>query len=83
MIFEVTGESIKLGQLIKLAGLAETGGDAKEAIENGRVTVDGEVETRRGRQLFGGEVVRLGRESVTVETGLVEEEDDFDPEKWR
>lgn len=66
MDFEVSGESIRLGQLIKLAGLAESGGHAKDAIADGRVTVDGHVETRRGRQLFGGEKVCLGRDCVTV-----------------
>ena len=44
-------EFIKLGQLLKAAGAAENGADAKEMIQDGTVTVNGETETRRGRKL--------------------------------
>lgn len=50
---------IKLGQFIKLASLAETGGQAREMVEMGDITVNGEVETRRGRHLADGDVVAL------------------------
>ena len=50
---------IKLGQFMKLASLAETGGQAREMIEMGDVTVNGEVETRRGRHLAEGDIVAL------------------------
>jgi len=53
-------EMIRLGQFLKLAGLVEHGGEAKEVIAAGEVSVGGEVETRRGRQLHVGDVVRLG-----------------------
>ncbi|MFI5612493.1 RNA-binding S4 domain-containing protein [Amycolatopsis sp. NPDC051903] len=56
----ITGEPIRLGQFLKLAGLAEDGGDAKDLIESGEVKVNGEVETRRGRQLSDGDVVAVG-----------------------
>ncbi|QRP45814.1 RNA-binding S4 domain-containing protein [Amycolatopsis sp. FDAARGOS 1241] len=56
----ITGEPIRLGQFLKLAGLAEDGGDAKDLIESGEVRVNGEVETRRGRQLSDGDVVSVG-----------------------
>lgn len=89
----ITGDSIKLGQFIKLANLTETGGTAKEAIEQGEVTVNGDVETRRGHTLHDGDVVTLGGVSVRVATGVSDQEedyfdeatanDDFDPEKWR
>ncbi len=53
----VTGDSIRLGQLLKLADLVDTGADAKAVLAEERVTVNGEVETRRGRQLVRGDVV--------------------------
>jgi ribosome-associated protein len=52
--------SIRLGQFLKLANLIESGSDAKELMIQGAVTVNGEVETRRGRQLVPGDVVGLG-----------------------
>ncbi|MEV4596031.1 RNA-binding S4 domain-containing protein [Amycolatopsis sp. CA-161197] len=56
----ITGEPIRLGQFLKLAGLAEDGAHAKDLIENEEVTVNDEVETRRGRQLSDGDVVAVG-----------------------
>lgn len=50
---------IRLGQFLKFANLAETGGQARELIASGAVSVDGEVETRRGRQLRPGQVVAV------------------------
>lgn len=54
------GGMIRLGQFLKYAGIAESGADAREIIAEGLVQVDGEVETRRGRQLHGGEIVSVG-----------------------
>lgn len=62
----IRDESIRLGQLLKLAGLIDTGSDAKMLLDDGVVTVNGEVEHRRGRQLRIGDVVRLGGETVRV-----------------
>lgn len=62
----IRDESIRLGQLLKLAGLGDDGGTARRAIEEGEVTVDGEVETRRGAQIRTGQVVRYGDASVRV-----------------
>jgi ribosome-associated protein len=62
----IRGDTIRLGQLLKLAGLAESGGDARALIEAGAVTVNGEVETRRGRQLHPGDVVAAGEESLRI-----------------
>nr|WP_211221088.1 RNA-binding S4 domain-containing protein [Nocardioides insulae] len=59
-------ESIRLGQFLKLANLVESGADAKPVIAGGQVSVNGEVETRRGRQLVHGDVVTLGRQSSRV-----------------
>jgi ribosome-associated protein len=57
---------VRLGQLLKLAGLVGTGADAKAVLEAGEVTVGGRPETRRGRQLRDGEVVALGDARVRV-----------------
>ena len=54
---EVGPEGIRLGQLLKLANLAETGGEAKAMLADGMVSVNGAVETRRGAQLQPGDVV--------------------------
>ena len=65
----IRDESIRLGQFLKLANLVEDGAEAKAVIAEGLVQVDGEVETRRGRQLAAGNVVTLGPASVQVVTG--------------
>lgn len=60
--------AIRLGQFLQLMGLVDSGGEAKEAIREGYVSVNGEVDTRRGRQLQPGDVVELdGREAVVGE----------------
>jgi ribosome-associated protein len=53
----IADASIRLGQLLKLAGLVDDGGQARAALDSGAVRVDGEVETRRGRQVRPGDVV--------------------------
>jgi ribosome-associated protein len=59
-------ESIRLGQFLKLADLVEVGSDAKELISAGEVLVNGETETRRGRQLRVGDVVELDDRAARV-----------------
>ena len=59
-------DMIRLGQFLKLADLIETGGEAKILIAQGDVTVNGEVDTRRGRQLFPGDVVEVRGEVARV-----------------
>ena len=66
MDVEIRDEMIRLGQLLKLAGIVEDGAQAREAIEAGEVTVNGEVETRRGRQLHVGDTVTLGGETLHI-----------------
>jgi ribosome-associated protein len=62
----ISDESIRLGQFLKLASLIDSGADAKAVIADGMVTVNGEVEVRRGRQLHAGDTVSLGEESARV-----------------
>jgi len=59
-------EFIKLGQALKLSGLVGSGTDAKFLISDGLISVDGETETRRGRKLFGGEVVTFEDNSFKI-----------------
>ena len=63
---EIRDDSIRLGQFLKLANLIESGSDAKLVIGDGLVEVNGEVETRRGRQLTDGDRVEVGGVSVRV-----------------
>jgi ribosome-associated protein len=62
----IRGEMIRLGQLLKHAGLVGSGGDARALLEAGEVTVNGEPESRRGRQLHRGDVVAAGGEEIRV-----------------
>lgn len=59
-------QSIRLGQLLKLAGLADSGAHARGLVQDGAVRVNGEPETRRGRRLRRGDVVAAGGEEVRV-----------------
>ena len=56
----IRGEMIRLGQLLKLAGLVGGGGEVKDFLANVRVLVNGEPDNRRGRQLHPGDVVTVG-----------------------
>ncbi len=58
--------TIRLGQLLKLADLVDTGADAKVVLDQHLVRVNGVVETRRGRQLARGDVVELGDQQVRI-----------------
>ena len=98
MDVNIAGESIKLGQFLKLANLVETGGHAKEVIADGEVAVNGEVVTARSHVLYDGDVVTVpsaGINATVVSSGSGSSgaaddyfdecaaNDDFDPEKWR
>ena len=63
---EIRDEFIKLGQALKLAGIAESGVDAKIMIEEEMVKVNGETETRRGRKLYDGDSVEARGMSFMV-----------------
>jgi ribosome-associated protein len=55
----ISDDTIRLGQFLKLAGLADSGAHARELLEDGAVSVNGEAESRRGRQLHRGDRVEL------------------------
>ena len=62
----IRGDMIRLGQLLKLAGVAGSGSEAKELLAGGGVTVNGEPEDRRGRQLREGDVVVVGEGRMRI-----------------
>ena len=64
---KIKDEHIKLGQLLKLAGLVDSGVEAKEIIQNGEVSVNGEVDTRRGKKLYPGDIFSYNGEDVAVQ----------------
>jgi ribosome-associated protein len=59
-------ESIRLGQLLKLAGVVDDGAMARSVIELGEVTIEGAVEVRRGAQVRLGQTVGYAGQSLTV-----------------
>lgn len=59
-------DHIKLGQLLKAAGIAESGVDAKYMILDGTVMVNGQTELQRGKKLFDGDTVTCGNVTVKV-----------------
>lgn len=60
-------EFIKLGQALKAANLVESGVDAKNVIQEGLVSVNSEIELRRGRKLFCGDIVYFNGEQIKIE----------------
>lgn len=67
-VVNIKDEYIKLGQLLKLAGLVDSGVDAKIVVQDGLVKVNGEVDTRRGRKVVSGDVVEYQGNQVKVES---------------
>ncbi|MBE5889510.1 MAG: RNA-binding S4 domain-containing protein [Lachnospiraceae bacterium] len=60
-------EFIKLGQALKKAGVVGSGVDAKFVIQDGQVRLNGEVETQRGKKLYGGEEISYNGETIKIE----------------
>ena len=67
--FAVRGEHIQLDQLLKAAGLVDSGGAAHAAVEQGQVRVDGTVENRKRAKLRPGQRVRFGGEEIELVAG--------------
>ena len=67
---QIADDMIRLGQFLKLAGLAEDGSHAKELIDADEVTVNGRLETRRGAQLHNGDVVAVGDERARLHAAV-------------
>lgn len=65
-IVKLRDEYIKLGQAIKAAGLVESGVDAKFAVQDGLVKVNGEIELQRGKKLVDGDVVEFNGEQIKI-----------------
>jgi ribosome-associated protein len=82
----VRGDDIRLGQFIKLANLVDSGGAAKEAVAAGRVTVNGEADTRRGRHLHSGDEVAVldgdGPDATPVAAARVVTQGDGDSDDY-
>jgi ribosome-associated protein len=62
----IRGEMIRLGQLLKLAGVVESGSEVKAFLADEQLRVNGERESRRGRQLHPGDVVRVGEHDIRI-----------------
>ena len=65
-IIKLRDEFIKLGQALKAAGYVESGVEAKDVIQSGLVLVNGEIDTRRGRKLYAGDVVVFDGEEIKI-----------------
>ena len=59
-------ECIRLGQALKKAGVVGSGVDAKAVIQDGMVELNGQVETQRGKKLYGGEIVSFNGETIEI-----------------
>jgi ribosome-associated protein len=66
---EIRGDTIRLGQLLKLAGVIGSGADVKPLLATATVLVNGEVDGRRGRQLHPGDVVTVAGEELQITGG--------------
>ena len=65
-IITLRDEFIKLGQALKAAGFVESGVEAKEVISDGLVLVNGDVDTRRGRKLYDGDIVSFEGQEIKI-----------------
>ena len=63
---KIRDEFIKLGQVLKLAGLVESGVDAKFVIQDGLVKVNGSIETQRGKKIYSGDVIEFENKQIKV-----------------
>ena len=68
-VVEIHSEWIKLDAFLKFSGLCETGGEAKIAVQNGEICVNGENCTQRGRKLYPGDKVTFEEKSYVLQKG--------------
>ena len=81
-VIKLRDEYIKLGQALKAAGLVESGVEAKIVITDGEVTVNGQVETQRGKKLYGGDIVEFDGEQIGGNRQFFfQQEHRFDPRR--
>ena len=66
MDIKINTEYIKLDQLLKFSGIAGNGSDAKFMILDGEVLVNGKIETRRGKKIVKGDIVKIGEQIINV-----------------
>jgi ribosome-associated protein len=67
-VVEITSEPVELYKILKFEGLAASGGEAKQAIAFGEVIVNGQVETRKRKKIFAGDVIEFMGEAIRVAT---------------
>ena len=65
-VIKLREDFIKLGQALKAAGFVESGVEAKDVIQDGLVSVNGEIDTRRGRKLYDGDVVIFEGKEIKI-----------------
>ena len=66
-VIKLRDEFIKLGQALKAVGYVESGVEAKDVIQEGLVLVNGEIDTRRGRKLYDGDIVTFDGQEIKIE----------------
>ncbi len=66
---KITREPVELFKVLKFENLAASGGEAKFLISDGRVTVNGQIETRKRRKLYSGDVIGFEHALLRIETG--------------
>jgi len=67
-VVEITREPVELYKILKFEGMAATGGEAKQAVAEGLVRVNGEVETRKRKKIFSGDTIEFGGESIRIQS---------------
>ena len=67
VIIKIKDEFIKLDTLLKLSGACETGGQAKLIVQDGKVTLNGEICTMRGKKIYSGDTVQYGTLIIKAE----------------
>ena len=68
---EITKEPIELYKILKFENMVASGGEAKQVITEGKVLVNGKVETRKRKKIFSGDIVEFGAETICIKTTLI------------